>query len=45
MHTNESVFDSKFDSSAIERIDNESINFVDNSSLMDRVKVQRRYGK
>ena len=34
-----SVFDSKFDSSAIDKLDYESINFTENHSLLDKVKI------
>ena len=34
-----SVFDSKFESSAIDKLDYESINFTENYSLLDKVKL------
>jgi hypothetical protein len=44
-NTMASIFDSKFESSGVDKLDNESINFVDNSSLMDRAKFHRKYEK
>lgn len=40
----ESLFDSVFDS-ATDRMDLDSMNFVDNSSLMAKVKISRKFDK
>jgi hypothetical protein len=40
----ESLFDSVFDS-ATDRIDLDSVNFAENSSLMTKVKISRKFEK